>query len=149
MNKIIKRGKGKHSNSLGIKHIYKFYTENYKDAVDYETFTKIVKSFNKELVSAITKESAIIQLPYRLGELQVSKFERSFDQPMNKWKVDWKKTREMGFKVYHDQKYIYKWNWKKHHSVVKNKTGYKFVPARDSSRLVPKMLATKRIDYFK
>lgn len=144
-----RRGKGKNTNCLSLRDMYKFYLSNYTDTVSYDLFSKIIKACNKELVNVIAKESAAVQLPYRLGELQVCKFERSYDQPKNKWKIDWKRTREQGFTVYHDQPFIYKWCWKKHHSIVKNKTGYKFIPSRGCSRLIPKLLKTKKVDYFK
>lgn len=146
---IKKRGKGKNSNCLGMRDMYKYYTKNYQEPVDYDTFAKVIKACNKEFIRVATEDAATIQLPYRLGKIQICKFERSYDQPQNKWKVDWKKTKEMGFRVYFDQKYIYKWCWKKHNSIVKNKTGYKFTPCRQASRIVPKLLATKKIDYLK
>lgn len=146
---IKKRGEGVNKNCLGLRQMYKFYCENYDSPVNYSEYAKIIKACNIELIRVITEESEEVKLPYRLGTLQVCKFERSYDQPKNKWKIDWKKTKEQGFTVYHDQKYIYKWMWKKHHSVVKNKTGYKFKPSRRASRIVPKLLATKKHDYFK
>lgn len=146
---IKKRGKGKNANCFGMLAMYKFYKENYENPVDYNTYVKIVKACNTELVRQITEESECIQLPYRLGKLQVCKFERSYDQPKNRWKIDWKRTREEGFTVYYEQKYIYKWCWKKHHAIAINKTAYKFIASRASKRKVPKLLATKRIDYYK
>lgn len=145
---IKKRGKGKNTNCLGLREMYRFYRENY-EAIDYKTFSRVVKACNRELVRTITIEAAEIQLPYRLGKLQVCKFERSYDQPQNKWKVDWKRTNEVGYKVYFDQKYIYKWCWKKHSSVVKNKTGYRFEASREAKRTVPRLLSTKKIDYLR
>lgn len=149
MTEIKPRGKGRNTNCLGLREMYKYYVANYEDHTDYTTFATTIKACNKELLRVITHESATVQLPYRLGKVQVCKFERSYDQPQNKWKVDWKRTREEGFRVYFEQKYIYKWVWKKHNSVVKNKTGYKFTPSRQASRLVPKLLATNNIDYLK
>lgn len=146
---IKKRSKGKNKGCLGIKDIYKFYISNYENPIEYSQFVEIIKACNTEAIDYITKEAGCLELPYRLGRLQVCKFERSFNQPKNKWKVDWKKSNELGFRVYHDQQFIYKWVWKKHYSIVRNKTGYKFIASRTSARLIPKLLATKKYDYFK
>ena len=148
MKKPGKRTKGKYVGCYGIRDMYKYYKINYEDTIDYNSFAKYIKLCNEELIELITKDATIVDLPYRLGRIQVSKFERSFNQPKNKWKIDWKKSVELGYKVYHDQKFIYKWTWKKHHSIVKNKTGYKFIAARDSARTVPKLVKTKQYDYF-
>ncbi len=143
------RGKGKYTGCYGIKSIYKFYKKTYNTNIDYKQFVEIIKACNEELIKVITENAEIVELPYRLGKIQISKFERSYNQPKNKWKIDWKKSNELGIRVYHDQPFIYKWTWKKHHSIVKNKTGYKFIAARDSARTVPRLLATKKYDYFK
>ena len=149
MKKPGKRKNCKNKGCHGLKDMYKFYIENYDNPLSYKEFTEIIKASNNEILNYITKESGILELPYRLGKLQVSKFERSFNQPKNKWKIDWKRSVEEGFTVYHDQPFIYRWTWKKHNSIVKNKTGYKFIACRTASRLVPKLLSTKQIDYFK
>jgi len=149
MKKPGKRKKGKNKGCHGLKDMYKFYIENYDNPLSYKEFTEIIKASNSEILDYITKESGILELPYRLGILQISKFERSFNQPKNKWKIDWKRSVEEGFTVYHDQPFIYRWTWKKHHSIVKNKTGYKFIACRTAARLVPELLSTKQIDYFK
>lgn len=149
MKKPGKRKKGKNKGCHGLKDMYKFYIENYDNPLSYKEFAEIIKASNSEILDYITKESGILELPYRLGILQISKFERSFNQPKNKWKIDWKRSVEEGFTVYHDQPFIYRWTWKKHHSIVKNKTGYKFIACRTAARLVPELLSTKQIDYFK
>jgi len=145
---IKKRTEGKIKGCLSIRDIYKFYKINYPEGVDYKAFAKIIKESNKKLLDKIVNQSEQIQLPYRLGKLQVSKFERSFNQPPNKWKIDFKKSKELGFKVYFDQKYIYKWCWKKHKAIVTNKTLYKFEASRLAKRMVPLALKNN-VDFFK
>ena len=143
-----KRTKGRITGCLRLKEIYKFYKKNYKEAIDYKTFAKIIKLSNKKLLDKIVNKSEIVELPYRLGHLQISKFERSFNQPKNKWRVDFKKTKELGFKVYFDQEFIYKWNWKKTQAIIKNKCHYKFEASRIAKRMVPIALKQK-VDFFK
>lgn len=150
MKEVKKRGIGKIKNCLSIRQMYIYYKSLYdkEDIVDYKIFARIIKKCNKELINQIVNYSEKVTLPYRLGDLQICKFKRSFNQPKNKWKIDYKKTKELGFTVYHDQEYIYKWCWKKHYAIVKNKTGYKFSANRGTARAVPRALERK-IDYFK
>ncbi len=148
MEEIKKRGKGKIKGCLGIRQMYDYYKKNYDEPVEYKLFTKIIKASNKELINQIVNHSTIFKMPYRLGTMQISKFKRSLTQPQNKWKVDYKRTREMGFVVYHDSPFIYKWVWKKHYAIVRNKTGYKFKANRSAARGVAKALK-QRVDYFK
>lgn len=144
----MKRTEGKIKGSLTIRDIYKYYKANYEKPIDYKLFAKIIKACNKELVNQVVWESQSVKLPYRLGNLQIARFERSFNKPSNKLSVDWKLTKEHGFKIFHEQKDIYKWCWKKSNAIVKNKTGYKFTACRFAKREVPKA-ANKKIEYFK
>lgn len=145
---IKKRTEGKIKGCLSLKEMYKFYKENYDEAVDYKLFSKIIKLCNKELVRVISNESECVELPYRLGEMQIVRFERSFKKPSNKMAVDWAKTKELGFKVFHDDDNIYKWSWKKHSAIVRNKTGYKFTTIRFARRQV-KQAINNKVEYFK
>ena len=143
-----KRTEGKIKECLAIRDMYKFYKNTYDDPVEYKVYAKIIKACNKELIRQITKESEILELPYRLGKLQIARFDRSYDKPTNKLAVNWKLTKEHGFKVFHEDNNIYKWVWNKHHSIVINKTGYKFMACRFAKREVPKALKDK-VEYFK
>ncbi len=149
--KEVKRGKGKIKECLAIRDMYKVYKETYHKegdkVIDYKTYSKIVKKCNKELVNLIVYKAEEIQLPYRLGSLQIAKFKRSLNQPLNKLAMDFKKSKELGFRVFHDSPFIYKWRWKKHNMVVRRKTGYSFKTNRFAAREVPKALKLK-VDYF-
>lgn len=110
---MIKRTEGKIKNCLTIRDIYKFYKKTYDEPVEYKVFAKVVKLCNKELVNQIVNESQIVDLPYRLGKMQICRFKRSFNKPKNKLSVDWKLTKEHGFKIFHEDDNVYKWVWKK------------------------------------
>ncbi len=145
---IKKRTEGKIKNCLTIRDMYKFYKKTYDDTLEYKEFSKIIKACNKELINQIVRESESIDLPYRLGRLQVARFERSYKKPINKLAVNWKLTKEHGFRIYHEDNNIYKWCWNKRTAIVINKTGYKFTPSRFAKREVPKALKEKT-EYFK
>lgn len=145
------RSKGKITKCLAIRDMYKYYKDNCKPnelIESYKTFSRIIKACNLETRRLITEESETFKMPYREGLIKITKYERSYNQEKYKWALDFKKTKELGFNVYFDQPYIYKWEWIKKNAVVKNKSKYKFVPCRDAKRLVPMLLRTSKIDYY-
>lgn len=144
----MKRTEGRIKECLAIRDVYKFYKRTSDDPVDYRTFAKVVKACNKEFVNQVVRESEILDLPYRLGKIQVARFEKKYDRPINKLAINWKLTKEHGFKIYHEDTNIYKWCWKKHLAIVRNKTGYKFTASRFAKREVPKAVKDK-VEYFK
>jgi hypothetical protein len=145
---IKKRTEGKVKGCLSVRDMYKYYKKNYDEPVDYKLFSQIIKACNKELINKVVKESECVELPYRLGELQIARFERSFKKASNKMAVDWAKTKELGFKVFHDDDNIYKWVWKKHAAIARNKSGYKFTAIRYAKRQV-KPAVDNKVQYFK
>lgn len=150
---IKKRKKGKVTGCLAIRDMYKYYV-SLKDVnkgdeiIPYKLFAKITKECNKEFINQVVNNSEIVTLPYRLGILQISKFERHFiPEKKNKWTIDYKRSKEEGVLLYHESPFIYKWRWKKHNAIVKNKTGYKFRANRASKRLITVALNNGR-DFF-
>ena len=149
MFEVKKRGKGKVVKPAGLKDMYKFFIANTKNPIPYKEYTSIIKACNSELVDVVVKEAKIFQMPYRLGVLQVTRFDRVFSKHKNKWAVNYDESKKLGFIVYHDSPYIYKFNWKKTKAKFISKTGYKFKANRNAGRLVPKTLKTTKINYFK
>lgn len=153
MFKNKKRGLGRVKNCLAIRDMYKYYLslkDKKKDEIiPYNLFAKITKECNKEFINQVVNNSEIVTLPYRLGVLQISKFERHFNpNKKNKWTIDYQKSKEEGVLLYHDTPFIYKWRWKKHNCIVKNKTGYKFKANRLSKRLITVALKNGR-DFYR
>lgn len=149
-----RRTTGKIKNCLAIRDMYKYYLQLKKEKeeipIDYKLFAKITKECNKEFINQIVNNSEIITLPYRMGTLQISKFERNFlEYKKNKWTIDYKRSREEGILVYHETPYFYKWKWKKHNAIVKNKIAYKFKANRSANRAVAVAIKTLHTDYFK
>lgn len=148
---MTKRGKGKNKGALGQIYLYKFYVNKCKlegkKHISTKEFSKIINECNNEIVKACTEDSEIVRLPLRLGYLQVCKYERSFRKKQNDMAIDWKLTKEHGFKILHEQRFLYKWVWLKKTAIVKNKTKYKFQASRAAKRLIPKQLNNGK-DYF-
>lgn len=142
-----------YTKDIGLKDYYEFYKtssiKKNKPYVEYNTFVKVIKSFNLKLRDKIIYESQKVKLPYRLGSLYVHKFENNYTED-NKagWKVDYKATKEAGHVIYHGSKYGYKWKWVKKECVVKGKRWFQFKACRTASREIAKAVLTKNIDYY-
>lgn len=139
--------------SIGQLDLYNYYKESCikknREYVDYNTYSNIIKDANVLIREAILYKGERIQLPYKLGELFVHKYENVFN-PENKkaWKVDWKKTKEVGKIVYFESKYGYKWKWDKRKAIVKGKKFYVFKACRQASRGVQDAINNKHLDFF-
>jgi len=150
------RGKGKIGKSLGLidafKEFNKHQNKNSHFKVDYSLYKDICASFNKEIVKDILYNSGTFKVPHRLGEIRIQKKKMNFDTTSN-LKIDWKKTNELGKRVYHlnehTDSYRYKWYWKKSKVIIKNKTAYSFTATRANTRkLASILLSNNKIDYF-
>lgn len=148
-----KRGRGYILNCKTLKHAYIAYKElsEKKDfkAVEKRIYTKVCKDFNKTMMSLILDKSDEVTLPFRLGKLSVVKKEKNFNRIYsNKMPVDWKKTKELGYRVYHLEKHIYQLYWNRRDCVVKFKTAYKFKGCRKAVRKIAENIKVKKLDYF-
>lgn len=140
--------------------IYRRYRQDIarrSEGCDYATFAKILRDFNKELSRVILEESEIINLPFRLGKLYITKTKQWYSKP--EWSkiplnlpIDWKTSKEIGKRVYHLNEhtngYIYRWRWYKRGAHVANVTLYKFLPVRQNKRKITQLLK-KGVDYWK
>ena len=144
---MTKRTEGKIKECISLKESYKFYSAEYENPVDYQTYVKYIKECNKKLLENVVNKANEVELPYRMGILHVVKYDRVY-RNKKKWAIDFNETKKRGFKVYFEQDYIYKWRWGKDHTIVKNKSKYKFTAARGAKRMVPEALRNK-VDFFK
>lgn len=154
--KEIKRSKGKLPVDIGIKDFYKEYQEEglrkeRTTLVEYPTYSQVLLSFHKLLVTKLVNENECYKLPYKLGLLGIIKFDQEFDvDRRNKWAVDWKKSKELGQIVYFENTERYKWRWDKTGMKLKGKKYYNFKASRDNNRLLAKIKkANPRIDYYR
>lgn len=153
INTRSKRGKGKSKIQLGTKDMYLFYCKKEKaknrKPKHESIYRAIINDANKLIRDSIVLYNEVIKLPYQIGELGVIKYKTNFNPDRkNLWKVDYKKSKEVGFIVYYDQDNRYKWKWGKKNCFVRGKRWYKFVPCRTASRLIAKALKeNNKLDY--
>lgn len=137
---------------LGIKNFYLDYTEECNkegsNHVNYKLFASILKDFNI-LLRDIILDNNIVKLPFSLGFLAVLKFQTVFSENnKSKWKVDFKKSKELGFKVYYGDEYGYRWKWYKTIFYNKGNKNFKYVPCRYCSRAIAKNVKSGSDYYF-
>ncbi len=136
----------------GLRDYYNYYVENCKKHnskyQDYKVFAKIVRKANI-LIRDKVLTNETFKLPYMLGELKIIKFENKFDPVKQyKWKVDYKKSKELGYIVYYGSEFGYRWKWIKNKAKVSGKMYYHYKPVRLASRLINKSIQDG-VEYYK
>lgn len=130
--------------SLTLTHAYEYYTEK-GGTLDYKVWRKICETFNEKAVNAML-EGKRIDLPGRLGFLNVIRKERDFTKPRVNWGAsrrikkqllaegkelyDEKTGKGERWLVYYTDDFYCRFRWSKKHCKVRNKSVYKFVPTR-------------------
>lgn len=144
-----KRGKGKIKVNYGNLDLYKFYKSESKNPVTQPVFNAIIKDLNNKVRERILNESEEFKMPFRLGTLKIKKISTSlYKLPKNKWPVNYKKSKELGFIVYHEQDNTCRWKWDKKRGVFTGRRTYIFKPCRSSKRLLAHYIKVLKKDYF-
>lgn len=147
-----KRSKGRLPKSITLKDIYKFYKEEQKKrnriVLSKIEFVKTCKDYCFIAKEKAVEEGEEIVFP-TMGKLKIVKTENDFTKiPQNKWPIDWKKTKELGYKVYFTDDYKYHILWDKSTCLVKNKTLFKFISCRGIQRQLKEAIKVRKKDYF-
>jgi hypothetical protein len=88
--------------NLTIKHIYREFSKEYKDLcdkyeIDYKLYKKVCISFNKKVIREIIFNGYTFNFGSLLGHLCI----RTNKTPIKNPKIDFYKTKKLGFKVFH------------------------------------------------
>lgn len=139
--------------SIAQVDFYNYYKESSirknREYVDYKTYSNILKEANLLIRDSILYKAEKVQLPYRLGNLYVQKYENNYDlENIAKWKINWKETNKAGHRVFFESKYGYKWKWDKKKACFKGKKLYTFKACRKASRLVSDAVNNKHLDFY-
>ena len=122
--------------------------------VSRKEFIAMTKLYYKRIMEKIIEEGKVYSLPYSLGNIKVEKKKMLMNclTDTNTFKVDWHKSRELGYKVYHLNEHRdynrYKIRWEKR-GRIKGQGAYKFVPTRKWKRRLAHILKNNpKMDYF-
>lgn len=149
----VKRNKGKVTADISLAEFYLEYCrmENVKNRTpkEYKIYSAVLKDVNKAIAD-LCLQGETVKLPYNLGKLGIIKYEVNFNpEKQNIWKVDYKRSKELGMIVYFDDPYRYKWKWNKNDVKLVGKKWYKFLPLRQNSRAIAKAIKENpKLDYY-
>jgi len=150
------RTQGKLNSEIGINDFYEEYTKEAESkkretVVPFKTYSSVLKSFHKLLVTKVVEENECYKMPFKLGLLGILKFDQNFDEDRkHKWAVDWKKSKEVGQIVYFENTDRYKWRWDKSNVKLKGKKYYQFKASRNNSRLIAQTKKNNpKLDYYR
>ncbi len=151
------RGKNKiEAGGHTLPNMYKAYIKDIEEGspydVPYQVYVNIVTSYIHKLVERLF-EGFRINLPYRLGALQVVKKKMYFSSQITKGKgIDWEATNKYGKVIHHlnehSRGYKYLFYWDRVGSRVKNINSYRFIPTRTLKRTLAKLIKVDKRDYF-
>lgn len=136
----------------GIKDYYNYYIEycNKQKVThqEYKVFAKIIREANIIIRDCVLSNDTF-DMPYYMGSLKIIRFENKFNpEKQYRWKVDYKKSKEVGYIVYYGEQYGYRWKWNKNKSLIAGKMYYHFKPVRLASRLINTAIKSG-IEYYK
>lgn len=128
--------------------------EGYKGPHSKETFKKVCKEFNKQVIEFLI-EGYSFELGHHLASFKIVRCERSFKKP----RVNWGESNKLKAKLLEEGKQLYdsktgegeqwivfftddffcKVHWEKYRCKVPNKSAYEFVPSRGLKGLSTKL----------
>lgn len=125
----------------------KFCAENPDIHISYLEYQNIIYGFNLGFRDYLMETGAKAKLPWGFGDFVISKrrppktkISKETGEEMINLPVDWKKTRELGHKVYHLNRHTdgfkFSIKWFKHTSRFKSSDVWVFKPYKYSSRLI-------------
>lgn len=119
----------------------KFCKENNLEPVDYKLYKKIITTSN-EILSDKILDGKRIKLPFGLSDVFINKYKHQLKKQDGKLNlpIDWKRTKELGKKIYHLNKhtdgFIFKWFWAKGDAKFKFKDLWSFKAVRKNTRAI-------------
>lgn len=140
-----------YTKEVGIKDFYNYYIEQcdkhkFKKS-DYKTYTNVIKDCNILIRDKIISNETF-KIPYRNGVLSIVKFANKFHPDKQwKWKVDYVKTKELGYVVYWGSEFGYRWRWDKLGAITSGIRYYHFKPVRKCSRMIAEAIRNN-IQYY-
>lgn len=160
------RGPKKIQGHYGMKDYYKYYKNNNESPVSSVKYNKVISLFNKELVELMLNENVEYDLPSLGLNLSIRKDKRIpkivNGKLVNNSPVDWVTTQQLWEKNEdaknnkvlvrylnnHTSGYVFRIYCKKFGAKLKNRTVYKFKPARSFQRALGKRIKDLTKDKF-
>lgn len=154
------------SRDYGITNFYKYYKKNSLNPVSAIKYNNIISDFNSTIVQMIIEEGLEYKIPKISNTICIRKYKNvpkiQDGKLINKGPIDWKSTKELWasdeeakekkiilkYLNNHTSKYIFRIKMLKHGRIYKNKSYYKFKPARSFQRLLAKRILNPNLETF-
>lgn len=140
-------------NSLATKDFFKAYKKDYSDTkVNLKTYSHIIQTFNKKIMSQILMEQFEFEMPYNMGSLRIRKQKAPLDTKY--LSINWLETKKAGTRIYHlnehTNQYTYRFLWNKRVVNYKNRNLYSLTVVRSARRMLASILKdeARTIDYY-
>jgi hypothetical protein len=127
----------------------KFCKANPSIKVSFRDWVKVIRSFNSQIREYIIETGHKFYLPEGFGPITIIKYKGAKSSNVNGEEkitrpIDWKKTRQVGKRVYimnsHTDGYRFKWWWYQLESRIEGFKCWAFYPSRMASRNLAKKL---------
>jgi len=134
-------------------NLYKEYCkEQGIECKDYKLYKKS-NTIANEFLSDKILEGKRIKLPYGISDVFINKYKQELKTKDGKLNlpIDWKKSKELGKRIYHmnhhTDGYIFKWFWAKSEAKFKFKDLWSFKAVRKNTRAINNLLKVGEIEY--
>ncbi len=129
----------------------RFLQENKHIKISYVAWQNVIYTFNYNFRDYLLETGEKAKLPWGIGDFSISKRKRkkfkilpNGDEVLN-LAIDWKKTKEQGFKCYHfnyhTEGFNFKWRWFNKSARYRWSNIWCFKPSRITSRLLKHYLS--------
>jgi hypothetical protein len=125
------------------KYFYKYYKEEMKGKVNFDTYTDILVDFNMYCMKEMIENARVLNMGDQVGNMFVACIWRNFNRRVVNW-GETNKRRANGEKVmiYYTDDYSLKFMWRK--GKFRGKSLYKFMPTQGSKGNMQYMLRYNR-----
>lgn len=163
---IKKRTEGKIKSHFGMSDYYRYYKKNSNNSINYNTYSNIISDFNQLIIDEILNNSLDYKIPFLKLVITIRKDKRTpkfkngklyvnapmdYKQTLKLWEAD-EEARKNKVIVrhlnHHTSGYVYRIYCHKHISSLKNKSYYKYKPARNFARSLSKRIFDESKDKF-
>lgn len=141
----------------GSKEAYLLFKEKHPNSsLTCKQYIKLLQTFNKLFIKHILETGDKVKLPYGFGPITICKKKQTtfFEKDGKKYttlSVDWKQSKELGYKVYllnsHTSGFRFKWFWYPYEARFFQHHLWTFKPCRIMSRLLAEYLKKPNSEY--
>lgn len=127
--------------------------------ITFEQFRSVILTYNKMVRDHVLETGDKFRFPFGFGDISIRKWKKKKINTLPDGRqfiamaVDWKKTKEIGKKVYllnnHTDGFRLQWKWFRKTAIFESHSIFVFRPSRETSRKIPEILRKNPNHYHK